>query len=209
MRRCSNRKAKRICIVNNSTFRPEVIILMLSSFRRMLCTIASIVCKHGSTHLRTCTSSLSNDDFIKEFGLCMIIFVIVLDQRLIASHVMSQIRLGSWSSSKLSAVLIILSSIKHPVILLLWLEVSDLCLWDVLLKWLEVILVSLRILDQVFFYRVVFIFLAIVMTAKKCIEWETIVLETIAIAQVTTDLIVIRVVMTVSLHHSTSSMTWC
>ena len=47
------------------------------------------------------------------------------------------------------------------------------------------------------------------MTAKKRIEGETIVLEAVAIAQVTTNLIVIRVVMTVSLHHSTGSITWC
>ena len=48
----------------------------------------------------------------------------------------------------------------------------------------EVILICLRILDQVLFNRIIFIFFTIVMTTEESIERKTIILHAVAITQV-------------------------
>ena len=48
----------------------------------------------------------------------------------------------------------------------------------------EVVLICLRVLDQVLFNRIIFIFFTVVVTTKKGIEGKTIILHAVAIAQV-------------------------
>jgi len=76
---------------------------------------------------------------------------------------------------------IVAASEQERVVLLLRLQISNLGLGYDVLKRFEVILICLCVLDQVLFDWVIFVFVTVIMAAKKCIKWKTIILHTVAI----------------------------
>ena len=87
------------------------------------------------------------------------------------------------------------TSEEHRVIRLLRLEVSNLRLRNVMFERFEVVLISLRILDQVLFYRIIFVLFTVVVTTEEGIEGETIILHAVAIAQVASGRVAMMVLM--------------
>ena len=78
---------------------------------------------------------------------------------------------------------------EQRVVLLLRFEVGDLRFGHVVLEWLKVVLVRLRVLNQVLFDRVIFILLAVVVAAEQGIEGQAVqaaILHAVSIAMIPT-----------------------
>ena len=127
---------------------------------------------------RSGASALAHYKVITEIFLTMLTLIVVyLQQRWFFSHVVERVLI--------EIQVVITACEQKRVIFLLWFQIRDFCFRYVCLERLEVILVCLCVLNQVFLDRIVFIFVTIIVASKQSIEWKSIILHTVSVTEST------------------------